>query len=99
MLNSACMCSKHVQRENKKIAKRSVCGKTMSYSLSVTMHVWTLRSSRFVARWKEVAATLLFGHPTKAKRLETSEPSDLAGKTERERHVRLPHRPHSDKNL
>jgi len=44
-------------------------------------------------------ATLLFGHPTKAKRLETSEPSDLAGKTERERHVRLPHRPHSDKNL
>ena len=62
-----------------------MCGaKTMSYSLSVTMHVWTLRSPRFAARWNETAATLLFCHPTHAKHLETSEPSDLAGKTERE---------------
>ena len=39
----------------------------MSYSLSVTMHVWSVRSPRFVARWKETAASLLFCHPTHAR--------------------------------
>jgi hypothetical protein len=38
--------------------------------LSVTMHVWTQRSLRFVARWNETPATLLFCHPTHGKCLE-----------------------------
>jgi hypothetical protein len=62
MLNSAFMCSEDAHRENQKIATQLVCGKAMFYSLSVTMHVWSLRSPRFVARWNETAASVLFFH-------------------------------------
>ena len=76
------------------MATRSVCGKTVSYSLSVSMHVWTLRSPRFAARWNETAVTLLFYRATHAKRLEASEPSDLA---ERE-HAAIPISKHLEPN-
>jgi hypothetical protein len=72
------MCSKDVHRENKKIATRSVCGEVMSYMPSVTMHVWTLRSPHFVARWNEDGAIFLFCQPTGTKLRETSEPFCLS---------------------
>ena len=70
------MYSKDEHREDMKIATRSVCGKAMSYSLSVTMHVWNLRWPRFVARWNETGASILFYQPTQA-RGQASEDSGL----------------------
>ena len=70
------MYSKDEHREDMKIATRSVSGKAMSYSLSVTMHVWSLRSPHFVARWNETGASILFCHPTQASG-QASEDSGL----------------------
>src|SRR5215469_16008456 len=82
MLNSACMCSKDAHRENKKIATIGVC---TDDALLAIRHDACLdsRSPRFAARWNETTATLLFYHSTRAKRLKTSEPSDLTGNTPR----------------